>query len=144
MKTQELRIGSILNYYIGSSVKQDVVTGLSTNKIVLGHNTSFNLTSLFDQRRLIPTPLTEEWLRRLHSEDEIEKSVRLPNEITIYDRFLFIWKPEYKYWYVVTAYHKEYLTKIEFVHEYQNFIYTLMGKELTPSDLIDQARDEKR
>lgn len=75
--------------------------------------------------------LTEAWLRRFHTEEEIGKSVRFPNEITIYDRFLFIWKEQYKYWYVVTAYHKEYLTKIEFVHEYQNFIYTLMDIELT-------------
>jgi hypothetical protein len=78
-----------------------------------------------------PIPLTEEWLRKLHSEDELEKSARFPNEITIYDRFLFIWKKEYKYWYVVTAYHKEYLTKIEFVHEYQNFIIILTDTELT-------------
>ena len=77
-----------------------------------------------------PIPLTEEWLRKLHTEEEIEKSVRFPNEITIYDRFLFIWKPEYKYWYVVTSNHKEYLTKIEFVHEYQNFIFSLTGEEL--------------
>ncbi len=60
----------------------------------------------------------------------IEKSKRFPNEIIIYDRFLFIWKEQYKYWYVISAHHKEYLTKIEFVHEYQNFIFTLTGQEL--------------
>jgi hypothetical protein len=81
--------------------------------------------------RYKPIPLTEEWLRKFHAEEEIEKSVRFPNEITIYDRFLFIWKEAYKYWYVVTNYHKEYLTKIEFVHEYQNFIYALTNEELT-------------
>ena len=78
-----------------------------------------------------PIPLTEEWLLKFHSnKDEIEKSKRFPNKITIYDRFLFIWKEEYKYWYVITSNHKEYLTKIEFVHEYQNFIFALTGEEL--------------
>lgn len=78
-----------------------------------------------------PIPLTEEWLLKFHSEDEIHKSGRFPNEITVYDRFLLIYKAEYKYWYVVTSHHKEYLTKIEFVHEYQNFIFILTGEELT-------------
>jgi hypothetical protein len=77
-----------------------------------------------------PIPLTKDLILKFHSNDEIETSVRFPNEITIYDRFLFIWKEECEFWYVVTADHKEYLTKIEFVHEYQNFIFALTGQEL--------------
>ncbi|MFA5727711.1 MAG: hypothetical protein WC886_08735 [Saccharofermentanaceae bacterium] len=77
-----------------------------------------------------PIPLNKDILLNFHSVDEIEVSARFQNELTIYDRFLFIWKEEYEFWYVVTADHKEYLTKIEFVHEYQNFIFALTGQEL--------------
>ncbi|MCE5225239.1 MAG: hypothetical protein LLG05_05200 [Porphyromonadaceae bacterium] len=112
MKANRLRIGNYLQDF-GGNVAQ--VIHLSKYKIILE----------------TPIPLTEELIRKFHNDDEIEKNVRFPNEITIYDRFLFIWKQEYKYWYVITAYYKEYLTKIEFVHEYQNFIFTLTGNELT-------------
>lgn len=47
-----------------------------------------------------------------------------------FDRFRFIWKETYKYWYVIDRYSQSYYTKIEFVHELQNFVFTLNGKEL--------------
>lgn len=50
--------------------------------------------------------------------------------IILMDRFRFVWKPQYKYWYVLTKDYFEYLTKIEFVHELQNFVYPLSGTEL--------------
>lgn len=48
----------------------------------------------------------------------------------IFDRFRFIWKQQYKYWYVVDAMSHSYMTKIEFVHEFQNFILVMNGKEI--------------
>jgi hypothetical protein len=107
MKVNELRIGDLIYLELG-------LPSLDIHKI---QPTDFK--NIENDKNVQPIPLTEEWLRKFHSDEEIEKSVRFPNEITIYDRFLFIWKEHYKYWYVVTAYHKEYLTKIEFVHEYQ-------------------------
>ena len=94
-----------------------------------------NITiEVFDIRNIIdgwksyePIPLTEERLLKLGNAEK----KRFPDEVDVYDRFRFIWKDAYKYWYVVTIKSKEYLTKIEFVHEYQNFIFALTGEELT-------------
>jgi hypothetical protein len=128
MKSEDFRIGNIVNHQEYKSILQGKITSISPYRVGIDNRTGIKLNS----ENLIPIPLTEEWLLKFHySSEEIEISKRFPNEMTIYDRFLFIWKPEYKYWYVVTAYHKEYLTKIEFVHEYQNFIFTLMDIELT-------------
>ena len=127
LSANELRIGNYHFYHIEDSMDErkewDEVSQIDYDDLRI-------LTVYKDNSEYKPIPLTEEWFRKFHSEEEMEKSVRFPNEITIYDRFLFIWKEEYKYWYVVTSYHKEYLAKIEFVHEYQNFIFTLTGTEL--------------
>lgn len=131
MEASELRIGNyVWDDYSGEMIVSRLDYSTESCYLRKGWSLPSGFYSLKDVK---PIPLTEEWFKRFHTEDQIEKSVRFPNEITIYDRFLFIWKPEYKYWYVVTAYHKEYLTKIEFVHEYQNFILSLTGTELTIS-----------
>ena len=129
MISTELRIGNLVHYHIEDSMDErkewDEVNPIDYDDLRI-------LTEFKDNPEYKPIILTVEWLKKLHrNEDEIEISKRFPNEITIYDRFLFIWKESYKYWYVVTTYSKEYLTKIEFVHEYQNFIYALTGEELT-------------
>jgi hypothetical protein len=130
MKSIDLRIGNYHLYHMVDKLDErkewDEICTIDAEDLVW-----LSLDKGKADKDYKPIPLTEEWLLKLHAEEEIEKSVRFPNEITIYDRFLFIWKQEYKYWYVVTAYHKEYLTKIEFVHEYQNFIYELMDIKLT-------------
>jgi hypothetical protein len=131
MKATDLRLSNLIN--IGGNTldtyqiyKPTKVTLAILNEIA-GENEERPdaVLSVFQ-----PIPLSEEWLLKLHNEEEVEKSKRFPNEIYIGDRFLFIWKEAYKYWYVITQKHHEYLTKIEFVHEYQNFIYTLTGNEL--------------
>lgn len=48
----------------------------------------------------------------------------------IFDRFRFIWREDYKYWYVIDNHEETYITKIEFVHELQNFSKFINGKEL--------------
>ena len=136
MKSTELRVGNLIDghydyddgepLWIQCKVLALDSVGLTEHEIWV-EGDGFNET-YYDFKGI---PLTEEWLLKFHNKEEIEKSVIFPNEITIYDRFLFIWKENYKYWYVVTAYRKEYLTKIEFVHEYQNFMFALCGENLT-------------
>lgn len=132
MNAKDYRIGNLVYYHIEDSMDERK----EWNEVSpIDYDDLRCFVQYEDNSEYRPIPLTEEWLLKFHrNEDEIEKSKRFPNEITIYDRFLFIWKPEYKYWYVVTAYHKEYLSKIEFVHEYQNFIFALTGEELTLED----------
>jgi hypothetical protein len=127
MKAEELRIGNYHLYHMEDSMDErkewDEVCQIDYDDLRI-------LTEFKDNPEYKPVPLTKDWILKFHSVDEIEISARFQNELTIYDRFLFIWKEEYRYWYVVTAYHKEYLTKIEFVHEYQNFIFALTNEEL--------------
>jgi hypothetical protein len=128
MEANELRIGNwVWEDYSGNMLVSQIT--YSTESVFLRKG-----WLLIDGKYLCnaikPIPLTKDWLLKFHSVDEIEVSARFQNEITIYDRFLLIWKEEYEFWYVVTADHKEYLTKIEFVHEYQNFIFALTGQEL--------------
>lgn len=123
MKAQELRIGNIVELLIagGGKFPNEIRPIKASEFLALSEHPDW----------AAPVPLTEEWLLRLHpNKDKIEISKRFPNEIIIYDRFKFIWKENYKYWYVISSDHKEYLTKIEFVHEYQNFIFALTGTEL--------------
>ncbi|KKP51564.1 MAG: hypothetical protein UR43_C0019G0007 [candidate division TM6 bacterium GW2011_GWF2_33_332] len=132
MKATELRLGNLIK--IGGNTIDTYQTYKSTKVTLAILN---EIAGENDERPdaelsvFMPIPLTEEWLLKFHLNEDIEKSTRFPNEITIYDRFLFIWKENYKYWYVMTSNHKEFLTKIEFVHEYQNFIFALTGNELT-------------
>lgn len=67
-------------------------------------------------------PLTEEWLVK-------SKAEKIANTYHL-DRFKLIWKPEYKFWYVLDLDSLTYLTKIEFVHEWQNFYFVMQGEEL--------------
>jgi hypothetical protein len=133
MKNIELRIGNLVYYHIEDSMDErkeyDEISTIDYDDLRI-------LTEFKDNPEYKPIPLTQEWLLKFHSDDEIEISKRFPDEITIDDRFIFIWEQGLKYWYVVTAYHKEYLTKIEFVHEYQNFIFALTGEELSIVELI--------
>lgn len=117
MKSTDLRIGNYYNCYgIPKKVSAEFILRLS--EIEKKERTAVDVSDI---------PLTEEWLLKFGNAIK----GRFPNGIDIYDRFRFIWKEAYKYWYVITIGSKEYLTKIEFVHEYQNFIHTLTGEELT-------------
>jgi hypothetical protein len=122
MNAQDLRIGNLGEFLIAGG-------GRFPNEIRPIKASEFYALSEHPEWG-IPIRLTKDLLLKFHSNDEIEVSAIFQNEITIYDRFLLIWKEEHEFWYVVTADHKEYLTKIEFVHEYQNFIFALTGQEL--------------
>ena len=128
MDAKKIRIGNLHFYHIIDEMDErkewDEVCKIDYDDLRI-------LTEFKDNPEYKPIPLDVEWIRKFHNDEEIEINGRFPNEITIYDRFLFIWKENYKYWYVVTSGHKEYLTKIEFVHEYQQFILVLTGEELT-------------
>lgn len=124
MKANEIRIGNWINIsQCGINAKVDVI-GIKRFCI---ENRDIDLNDAdtsFALNEASPIVLTEETL--LKNRFEIK-----PFSLGLtYDRFRFIWKPEYKYWYVVDRYSDSYLTKIEYVHELQNFIFVLNGKEL--------------
>lgn len=47
-----------------------------------------------------------------------------------YSRFKLHWKDVYKFWFIVDSQSHAYMTKIEFVHEWQNFVFIMDGEEL--------------
>ena len=70
-----------------------------------------------------PIPITEEWLLKLGAEE---------NEgCFIHDRFTLQHHDVYKFWYVFDVTLMAYITKVEFVHEWQNVYFVLNGQELT-------------
>jgi hypothetical protein len=108
MKVQDLRIGN----YVYNSQKE----------VIKIHN----IISGYEIETLKPIPLTEDWLFKFENVKRLKNSEALE----VFERFNFIFLKEYNFYYVLTK-SGDYLTKIEFIHEYQNFIYTLTGEELT-------------
>lgn len=117
MKANELRIGNKLQKTNGEIFTvsrldntKDVQVTEERGLLTLGYN-------------LIGIPLTDEWLEFLGAERD--------HDCYVYRRFKFLWKPKYKYWYVLDLSSLTYMTKMEFVHEFQNFIFVMDGKEIT-------------
>lgn len=131
IKANELRIGNILNNngkiceLIGMTW-QGGDQDLSSNHDLVFSNGDYEVSL----RHVSEIPLTEEILLKVGFE---VKPFSLG--LTL-DRFRFIWKEKYKYWYVVDAYSQSYLTKIEFVHELQNFVFVMNSQELNTAGLI--------
>ena len=114
MKANELRIGNL----VLRNDEIDIVSIWHLQMISKGDN------------YLKPVPLSEELLLKFgFLKDNHYSGFTL-------DRFRFFWKTQYKYWYVVDAYSKSYLTKIEFVHELQNFIFAMNSQELVTPKLL--------
>lgn len=70
-----------------------------------------------------PIPLTEELLLKCGSISTVKG-------FHYHDRFSLRWVEAYKYWYVTDMETGCYITKVEFLHEWQNTWYVLQGEEL--------------
>lgn len=109
MKQSDLRIGNIVTI---DNVVYDIV----------------NPSDLAYIRFINGIPLTERWL--------IDFGATVKDGTALFSRFKLIWKSEYEYWYVVDAENFTYLTKIEFVHEWQNFVFVMDGEELINKGIV--------
>jgi len=78
----------------------------------------------YNPKTIVPIPLTEEWLIK-------SEAINLKKGVFELDRFVLLWRKEYNFWYVVDNLSQQYYTKLEFVHEWQNFYFVMQGKELT-------------
>jgi hypothetical protein len=69
-----------------------------------------------------PIPLTEEILLKCGG--------KLNSKLVIFDRFQLYYLLSCKEWYVTDLKTSCYMTNIKFLHEWQNFVFTMNGKEL--------------
>lgn len=123
LKANELRIGNYHYYHIVDEMDErkefDEISQIDGQDIVYLENNP-------DDPDYKPVPLTEEWLLRSGCEKN--------DEGFICDRFVLTWNAVYKFWYVRENQLGAYLTKLEYVHEWQNFYFVLQGEELTLKD----------
>lgn len=122
MEPKELKLGNYV--YIPGLFQKSNVLGIveSIPKEEVKTDKCEAHVSLFE-----PIELTDKYILKLGNA-EIKQFTK---GIIVFERFIFQWKESYKYWYVMERHSLSYLTKIEFVHEYQNFIFSLTGQELT-------------
>lgn len=134
IKATELRIGNLVllqnpEYRLIESNKIYIVLEIREKSAFVTIPGSYNEYGQYYEF-LKPVLLTEEILLKVGFEVK-PFSIGL-----LLDRFRFMWKDEYKYWYVVDRYSGSYFTKIEYVHELQNFIFVMNGQELNVSQLL--------
>lgn len=108
MKPIELRKGNIV-YQDG-----EMINGVTINTI---HR--FDMGEI----QLEPVVLDDFLLERLGAE-------KTNNLLFHYERFRLNWQEKYKYWYVTDKDSMTYITKIEFVHEWQNFLLFVNGQDV--------------
>lgn len=119
MKANELRIGNIVIWGYNDELCTLLKIGKNECTFLADGKTE---STYCDLDYLKPIPLTDEWLYWFGAE--------INHKTYVYDRFKLIWKKAYKYWYVVDKESLTYLTKVESVHEWQNFVYTMNSEEL--------------
>lgn len=123
MKNTELRIGNHIQRPNG--------TVLTVYELEIRTQKTSSINDITFDNRCIddffhPIPLTEEWLLKFHP-----NALDLSNQIFRVGRFKLIWKFAYNYWYIVDDITGCYMTKLDFVHEWQNFWHIMNGEELT-------------
>lgn len=128
MKAEDLRIGNLVD--IAKSVKGKTkkkyfkVAVIESNPLRIAILKRHPVWLYFFEDEILPIPLTPDWLHKLGAVKE------LGSVLYSYGRFVLHWKEKYNYWYV-TDKQGNYMTKVEFVHEWQNFVYVMDGNELT-------------
>lgn len=127
MEISELRIG---NYVLDNGLIHKIVSIRSKEYGKWVEDGQSNIIAMCDgafydctEKEISPVPLTEELLLKIGAKKY------LPSKV-IYDRFCLSYLPWYHYWYVTDKESRCYITKIEFVHEFQNMIFALNGEEL--------------
>lgn len=137
VRANELRIGNlvILNnpkYHPESTGKIFMIDSVKNDDVSLFDYENLPSIILYQYLKYIePIPLTEEWLLKLRSRESLP--VNYKNIYIMLDRFLLTYQASYGFWYVYDFSGEEmlYITKVEFVHEWQNVYFALNGEELT-------------
>jgi hypothetical protein len=136
MKSIELKIGNILNWQVGKSIMQGVVTSISTESIVIDHKTTFKTRSESDTYRLIPIPLTEEWLLKFgflkikHQFNMNDGSLCEHWELNGNDKRWLLYYSTQNFAFNEPKLYYLHLRHNKYVHQLQNLYFALTGTEL--------------
>ena len=115
IKANELRVGNLV-YDLNDISK---ITCIEEERV--STNTGlFNYTELNDIQGI---PLTKDWFLRFGAKIISKNTLQ-------HDRFKIYFVDKYNFWYVNDFRTNVYFTKIEFVHEWQNFVFVVNGEEL--------------
>lgn len=118
IKPEDLRFGNHMHFEIkGKKYVNGQITEIHKDCVFI------NSIKIPRYDMLKPIELTEELLLRVGAEDQ--------DGYFQHDRFELRYRKEYKFWYVLDLESATYLTKVEYLHEYQNFYKAMNGKELT-------------
>ena len=123
MKANELRIGNIVEHD-GLVLS---VLGVSESDVEIQRPGGY-ASEWVDLDDCEPIPLTEEWLKSLGA-NQCTPANDHQNKYT-YGRFVLLWRSKYQYWNVNDLESFGHISKVEFVHEWQNLVYVLNGEEL--------------
>lgn len=120
MKAQELRIGNLYYYKMVDKCDErkewEEVTEIDSMDFD-------HLLKSPDDQSYNPIPLTADWLERCGCK-------KLRDGMYRFGRFDLRWVERYKFWNVTEIACQAYITKVEFVHEWQNVVAVLNGYEL--------------
>lgn len=119
MKANELRIGNNVLWNDTVVRVDEIVDNGESYEVFFLKDLGGNFESIED---IEPILLTEEWLLKSGCEKK--------EDYFILERFRLRHLRPYKYFYVTDVDSSVYFTKLEFVHEWQNFYYILQGEEL--------------
>ena len=123
LRAEDLRCNNILLVDDGKGEPYQItIKGINT---INGGHVYDEDDSIHGLDCLKPIPLTEEWLLKFNA-----IKIHAPYLGFKYSRFKLIWKESYKFWYVLDWVDETYMTKISYVHEFQNFIKSMDNKEL--------------
>jgi len=124
LSAKDFRIGNFI-FYNGNLQEIGIITAIKKELIPNIEYVEINhRTDLYYQiKHIRPIPLTVDLIENLV---EIEK-----NKYLVQGMFIFIWKEDDEKWFVLASHEHFFLREIEYYHEYQNLIFSLIGKEIT-------------
>lgn len=124
IKVNELRLDNFVVVNKGGYCNDNTVQKVtSISKKGINSWSDMGSSGFVKEEDMTHIQLTEEWLLKLGATAYFDNCY-------CYDRFKLLYKYEYKYWYVQDSDILTYLTKVEFVHEWQNFVFVMNGQEL--------------
>ena len=125
IKANELRVGNYVYDDTNTVVKIEKIH--SERHALWSESEYFDFSKFDDKENMYssivnPIPMTEKWL--------LKSGAKKKKSCFVYDRFILLYSENYKFFSVGDTETGAYFTKVEFVHEWQNFIHIMNGVEL--------------